>query len=119
MTTFRLIPFPYHGALDMITGLATMVLPFALGMSPAAAVTGVVIGALLVGLALAGVVDDAGRTSLPVSAHHAADYGIAIGLFGAAALFGLANEMTALLGFGAIALAQLAVNLNTRYSLRA
>ena len=119
MTTFRLIPFPLHGALDMVTGLSAMIAPFVLGFGPAGTIVGILVGSMLVGLALYGVLDDAGRPALPVAAHHAADYGIAIGLFGVAALLGFAGDLAAAAGLGTIAAAQLAINLTTRYSLRA
>ena len=114
MTALRLIPLPVHSVVEMLAGLALMVLPYALGMGPAALIVGPVIGALLMGLALQ-IVDVGGTSS--VSGHHAADFGIALGLAGASLVFAAVDGPAALL-FGAAALAQLALNLTTRYTAR-
>jgi hypothetical protein len=98
----------------MLTGLALMVLPFALGLSTAGMLAGALVGALVVGLALQTV--DVGRGT-SVSAHHAADLGVAVGLGAAAVVFGAAGDVAGLL-FGGAALVQLALNLTTRYTLR-
>jgi hypothetical protein len=120
MTALRLISLPMHGALEMFVGLTTMAAPFVLGFSPAGAFVGVVVGALLVGLALAASAPaGAGRQPLPVASHYAFDYGLATGLIGAAAVVGLAGDRAAAVFFAAAALAQVALNLTTRYSARA
>jgi hypothetical protein len=98
----------------MLSGMALMVVPFALGLSTAGMLAGVVVGALIVGLALQAL--DVGRTT-SVSAHHAADLGVAVGLGGAAVVFGAAGDPAGLV-FGGAALVQLALNLTTRYALR-
>jgi hypothetical protein len=113
MTALRLVPLPLHSALEMLVGLVLIGAPFALGLGSAALVSGVVVGALIAGLALQTV--EPGRTS--IVAHHAADHGIAIGLAGAAIVFAAVDGTAALL-FGAAALAQLALNLTTRYTTR-
>src|SRR4051794_27987693 len=119
MTALRLISLPVHGAVEMVVGLFTMAAPVALGLSPAAAVFGVVIGALIVGLSLSSTGSDAdGRRTLTISAHHAFDYGIAVGLLGAAAVIGIAGDSIAAVVFAFAALAQLSLNLVTRYSAR-
>jgi hypothetical protein len=120
MTALRLISLPVHGALELAVGFFTMAAPVALGLSPAAAVIGVVTGALVVGLALSSTGAEAdGRRTLPIAAHHAFDYGVALGLLGAAAVIGLAGDGLAASVFAVSALAQLALNLTTRYSQRA
>ena len=111
MTALRLVSLSTHSALELMLGLAVMVLPFALGLSAAAMVAGVAIGALLVGLAL----QAADGHPYSVSAHHAADNGIAIGLAGAAVLVASVDGPAAVL-FGAAAAVQLLLNLTTRYS---
>ena len=118
MTAIRLIPLPLHGAFQMAAGLATMVAPFVLGFEPAATLIGFVVGAVLVGVALASVTDERGQLSVHISTLHAADYGLAIGLLGAAAIVALDGDQVAGLTFGALACLQLALNLMTRYSLR-
>jgi hypothetical protein len=115
MTAGRLIPLPTHAAMEMVLGLTLMVAPFLAGLTTAGIVAGVVIGALVVGLALQAVVDDG--SGLPLSAHRAADVGIALGLAGAAIVMAPADTAATVL-FGAVALAQLALVTATRYGHR-
>src|SRR3954463_14384908 len=120
MTALRLISMPVHGALEMLVGLTTMAAPFVFGFTPAGAIIGVSVGALLVGLALAtSAPEGAGRHPVSIASHYAFDFGLATGLTGAAAVVGIAGDRPAALFFAAAALAQLALNLTTRYSLRA
>ena len=119
MTAFRIIPLQAHGALELLVGLLTMVAPFALGFEPAGTVLAVCVGAALVGLALGSTTDERGVPALPVATHHAADYGIAIGLGASAVLFAVTGDDVAGVTLAAIAAAQLALNLSTRYSARA
>lgn len=118
MTAFRLIPMQLHSAFQMATGLATMTAPFVLGFQPAGTLVGVLIGAVLVGVALSSVVDDTGHTAIPVSSLHAADYGLAIGLLGAAGVVAVAGDKVAGIAFAVLATMQFALNITTRYSLR-
>ena len=118
MTAIRLIPLQLHGAVQMATGLATLAAPFALGFDPAATIVAVVVGAVLVGVALASTTDERGQISVHVATLHAADYGLAFGLYGAAAVVALAGDQVAGITFAALATMQLALNLTTRYSLR-
>ena len=113
MTALRLLPLPMHSALEMLVGLMLIGAPFALGLSTPALVAGVVVGALVTGIALQAV----GPGPFSISAHHAADHGIALGLTGAAIVFAPADTPAALM-FGAAAVAQLALNLTTRYTMR-
>lgn len=118
MTALRLVPLPIHGALEMLGGLVLMIAPFFLGFGAAASVVGVVVGALAVGLALQSI--DTGRAGdrVVLTGHHAADYGLALGLLGAAAVVGIAGDGIAATFFGAMAIAQLLLNATTRYSVR-
>ena len=118
MTAIRLIPLSLHGALQMATGMATMASPFVLGFGPAASLIAVVVGAVLVGVALASVTDEQGHIAVHISTLHAADYGLAIGLFGAAAIVAADGDQIAGITFAVLAALQLALNLTTRYSLR-
>ena len=113
MSALRLLPLPIHSALEMLVGLVLISAPFALGLSTPALVAGVFIGALVAGLGLQTMDPDTSS----VTAHHAADHGIALGLAGAAIVFTGVDASAALL-FGAAALAQLALNLTTRYTAR-
>jgi len=114
MTAFRLISLPAHGALELLAGLVTMVAPFLFGFTPAGTVAAVVIGALIVGLALAAASNEQG--SLPISAHFAFDRGLVIGLVGGSVLIGLAGDAGAALFFALTGAALLALSLTTRYS---
>ncbi len=119
MTAVRLIPLPVHAALRMATGLLTMLAPFVAGFEAPAMIMAVLVGAIVTGVSLSAVVDDAGRTALPVSALHALDYGLVLGLLAVAAILGLDGDTTAASVLTAIALVQLVGNLLTKYSLRA
>ena len=114
MTAIRLLPLATHSALELLLGMALIAAPFALGLSTPAMVAGVVIGAVLVGLALQAV--DPG-TYHSVAAHHAADHGLALGLAAAAALL-WTTDATAGILFGLAAVLQVSLNLTTRYTAR-
>jgi hypothetical protein len=111
MTALRLISLPLHGAAEMAIGLITLAAPFALGLGAAATVVAVAVGALTVGLALTTIDDH----RLRVGTHHASDYGLALGVAIAAVALALAGADGAFY-FAALAAAQLALNLTTRYS---
>ena len=116
MTALRLVSLPTHAALEMLLGLALMAAPFVLGTSIVGAVAGVVVGALVVGTALQSI-DAGGRPPLAVAAHHAADFGLVIGMAAGAGVLAL-EDRTAAAMFGVAALAQLVLNLTTRYTQR-
>ena len=63
----RSISLPAHSALELMGGLALLAGPFILGAGPAGLVAAVSLGAVLIGLALAG------PDSLPLAAHQAFD----------------------------------------------
>jgi hypothetical protein len=116
MTAFRLISLPAHGAMELLIGLALMASPFVLGLTPGATVFMVLVGAVVAGLALGAAVGDTG--SIDIAAHYSFDLALAIGLLGAGLVFALAGDGPAggvLLGAG---VAQLGLNLTTRYSAR-
>lgn len=118
MTAIRLIPLPIHSALRMATGLLTMLVPFLAGFGAPAMVMSVLVGALVTGVALCGVVEEDGRTALPVSTLHTLDYGLVLGLFGVAAVVAIDGDATAGGILLAIAVVQFVGNLLTKYSLR-
>jgi hypothetical protein len=85
----RSISLPLHSALELLGGLALLAGPFLLGAGPAGLVAGISLGALLVGMALAG------PDALPVSAHQSFDLmlvaalvGVGLGLAGSGELAG-------------------------------
>src|SRR3954466_7618235 len=116
MTVFRLISLPFHGALELAIGLATMVAPFALGFGAAGTVVGVVVGALVVGLALGAAVAETG--TIDIAAHYAYDVGLALGLLGAGVVLAISGDTPAAVWFLSASAAQLALNVTTRYSVR-
>jgi hypothetical protein len=78
----RSISLSLHSALELLGGLALLVGPFLLGAGPAGLVAGVALGALVVGMALAG------PDALPLSAHQSFDLMLVAALAGGG--FGLA-----------------------------
>jgi hypothetical protein len=116
MTAFRLISLPVHGALELMLGLALMAAPFALGFGAAGTLTAVVVGALIVGLALGAAMADGG--TIDVTAHHAYDLGLILGLLGAGVALAFGGDGAAAFAFLTAAAAQLALNVTTRYTAR-
>jgi hypothetical protein len=117
MTFLRLIPLALRSGLLMIAGTALIAVPFALELDPAALVTGVAVGGIMVALGLAGT-DSSGRGTLPVSAQAIYDRGIALGLVLVAVMFAIADQLEAALVFGVAGVAALVVTSITRYSAR-
>jgi hypothetical protein len=115
MTAARLISPGVRSSLMVATGCALMLVPFVVGLSVAATVTGFVVGTLAVALGLAGT-EAQGRGTLPVSAYAVYDRGLALGLLLTAAIFGLNDQRAELLVFGAAGLGALVVALATIYS---
>ncbi len=113
----RFIPLPTHTALEMLVGLALGAAPFALGLSTAAAFTGVILGVLIVGLALQ-TLDVDGSGTIHVAAHHAADLGLALGLGLAGAVMASTGDAIAAALFAGAAGLQLVLILATRYTAR-
>ena len=113
MTVFRGISLSAHGAVEILLGLATMVAPFLFGFSTAGAIAALLIGMTLVGAALSTV--DA--RSINVAALHAFDHAVAIAILGAALALGiLAGDRHATAYLAAVAVAQLGLNMSTRYT---
>jgi hypothetical protein len=111
MTALRLISLPLHGAFELLTGTVALVAPFALGFTPAGTVVAILIGVCAVGLAF-----DAAQEPSQLSAHLAADYGIALGAVLVAVPLALSGDAAAALFLGAVGLVQLTLNALTRYS---
>jgi hypothetical protein len=114
MTALRPVSLPTHSALELLVGLALIGAPFALGLSTPALVAGVIVGAIVAGLALQAI--DPDRTT-SVRAHHAADHGLALGLAFGAIVMATVDGLGAIL-FGTAALVQLVLTLTTRYTAR-
>lgn len=117
MSNSRHLTLATRSALLMTAGLGLIAMPFVLAMGTAALVSGVLIGAVMVALALAGT-DAGGRGTLSATAQAEYDRGIAVGLVLAAAAFGIAGEAQAAVLFGIAGLATVLVTTVTRYSAR-
>jgi hypothetical protein len=115
MTVSRLISPAFRSGLLTAGGTGLIVAPLFLGLAPAAIVTGMVVGAVAVALALAGTDADS-RGTLPLSAQAVYDRGLALGLMVTALIFGFAGEMGAFLLFAIAGLGALIVTSITRYS---
>src|SRR5918997_352031 len=114
MTVARLISIDTRSGLLVGLGAAILFAPIALGLSAAAMVVGITIGALAIGLGLAGTAPS-GRGTIPVSAHMAYDAGLAFGLLLAAAAFALTGEPAAGGLFAGAGVLQLTLSATTRY----
>ena len=117
MTVARLISPALRSGLMISVGTTLMMVPVVVGMSPAAVVTGIAIGALQVSLGIAGT-GTQGRGTLPISAQAVYDRGMALGLLMVGLLFGIVGDRASLALFGAAGLAALIVTVTTRYSVR-
>jgi hypothetical protein len=109
------VPYPLHAALELVTAIALIAVPFAIGLSIDATITAGILGLVLFGLAVSATASD-GRGTLPISAHATYDAAVALVLVGAAIVFGLAGEVPALVFLLAAGIAQLTLNGFTRYS---
>ena len=109
------VSYALHAALELITAVALIATPFAIGLSVNATITAAAIGILLFGLAVSAT-DSDGRGTLPISAHATYDAAIALVLVGAAVVFGLLGEVPALALLLAAGVAQLTLNGFTRYA---
>jgi hypothetical protein len=97
-------------------GALLIALPLAIGMSHAAAATGLAVGVLATALGLAGTADT-GRGTLPLSTQHAYDPGLGVGLLLAALVFGVGGEWAATGLFLALGAVVLVLTSTTRYTL--
>jgi hypothetical protein len=116
MTAFRLISLPTHGAVELTLGVALMAAPFVLGFGAAGTLVGLVVGALIVGLALQAAVADTG--TVDIAAHRAYDVGLTFGLIGAGLLLAVSGDARAAVVLLAVAAVQLGLNATTRYTAR-
>ncbi|MBA2504730.1 MAG: hypothetical protein H0V29_02160 [Thermoleophilaceae bacterium] len=115
MTLSRVIPLPVHAAVELATGVALMASPFVFAFGPAGMISAIVLGAALVGLALT-VADSGERGSLPLRAHHAYDFGLALSIGLGAVALGIAGDPIAFGVLAVVALVEVLLTTNTRYS---
>ena len=117
MRRSNLLTIQAHAALELAIGASLIVLPFALGLSPASVIVGVALGGLIAGLALAGA-EPASRGGLPLLAHAAYDRALGTAVAGAGIALGLADGPRPLILFLAAGLAELTLTVSTSYSER-
>jgi hypothetical protein len=117
MSASRKVSPALRSGLVLAAGAVLIVAPLALGLSPAAAATGLAVGVLAIALALAGTADS-GRGTLPVSTQAAYHAGLGVGLLLAALAFGIAGQLGSLVLFGAVGLVILAITSTTRNTVR-
>ena len=83
----RSISLPLHSALELLGGLMLLAGPFLIGAAPAGLVAGVSLGAVVVGMALAG------PDALPISAHQSLDLTLVAAMAGGAVGLGLSGDL--------------------------
>ncbi|MFN2616734.1 MAG: hypothetical protein ABR581_06360 [Thermoleophilaceae bacterium] len=110
----RRLNIALRSSLLIAAGTALIAVPAFADLSVAALLSGVCAGALAVALGLAGTADT-GRGTLPASTQGFYDRALGGGLLILAVAFGLSGQRGALLLFGAVGLATLAVATMTRY----
>ena len=104
-----------HAALEMVAAPAIMVAPFLLGLSTAATVVAVSIGALLLGLSLQ---LEAPSRTVPLTAHAGFDYAVAAFAVAGGVAVGLATgEWYATAFLAGVGAAQVALTATTRFSM--
>jgi hypothetical protein len=115
MSRSHVITHATRAALLIAAGSALIAGPFVLGLDAAPLVTGVIVGALAIGLGLAGT-EPGARGSLPLTTQAVYDRGLALGLMLSAIIFALSGEPEAMALFAAAGLAALVMTSVTRYS---
>jgi hypothetical protein len=115
MTVLRLISPGARAGLLVTAGIGLIAGPVLVEAGTAALITGLVLGALAIELGVAGTASE-GRGTLPISAHAVYDRALALGLFVAAAIFGMTGETNAAPVFAGAGALALVVTSITRYS---
>jgi uncharacterized membrane protein YgaE (UPF0421/DUF939 family) len=115
MSRSSVIQHALRGGLLVIAGSALIGVPFILGLDAAPLITGVLVGALTIGLGVAGT-EPGTRGSLPLSSQAVYDRGLALGLIVSAVLFALFGEYEATALFAVAGVAALIMTSVTRYS---
>jgi hypothetical protein len=105
----RSISLPLHSALELLGGLALLAGPFLLGAAPAGLVAGVSLGALLVGLALAG------PDALPITAHQSFDLMLVAALAGGGLALAVSGDLAGGLVLAVVGALQLTLVSLTRW----
>jgi hypothetical protein len=114
MSVTRTIPLPIHAGLEAFAAPAIMAAPFALGLSTIATGVAVVVGAVLLGSALALMGTE--RT-VSLSAHAGSDYALAYVSIAGAIAAGLAGDLTGTVFLAGVGAAMLVLTATTRFSI--
>ena len=117
MSDSRLLSPSLRSGLMVALGTLLVIGPVVIGLSTAAASTGLLVGAATVALGLAGT-EDAGRGTIPVSSQAVFDAGLALGLLLTAVAFALADSFGDAGFFALMGLTAGVLTARTRYTLR-
>lgn len=115
MTAARLISPDTRSALLVALGATLLAIPFVVGLSLAAVAAGIVVGAVVLGLGLAGTAPS-GRGTIPLSTQKGFDQGLVIGLLLSSFAFAFVGDSAAALLYGLTGSIQLFITAVTRYS---
>jgi hypothetical protein len=105
----RSISLSLHSALELLSGLMLLAGPFLIGAAPAGLVAGVSLGAVLVGIALAG------PDALPVTAHQSFDLMLVAAMAGGALGLGVSGDLAGGLVLAVVGALQLTLVSLTRW----
>ena len=105
----RSISLPLHSALELLAGLMLLAGPFLIGAAPAGLVAGVSLGAVLIGIALAG------PEALPLSAHQSFDLMLVAALAGGGLGLALSGDLAGGLVLAVVGALQLTLVSLTRW----
>ncbi len=114
MSVTRAIPLPIHAGLEAFAAPAIMAAPFALELSSIATGVAVVVGAVLLGSAIALMGTE--RT-VSLSAHAGSDYALAYVTVAGAIVAGLAGDLTGMIFLAGVGTAMLVLTATTRFSI--
>lgn len=113
MSVTRTIPLSIHAGLEAFAAPVIMAAPFALGLSAIAAGVAVVVGAVLLGSAIALMGTE--RT-VSLSAHAGSDYALAYVAVAGAIVAGLAGDVLGMVFLAGVGTAMLLLTATTRFS---
>ncbi len=108
-TVTRSISLPLHSALELLGGLALLAGPFLIGAAPAGLVAGVSLGAVLIGIALAG------PEALPLSAHQSFDLMLVAAMVGGGLGLAISGDLAGGLVLAVVGALQLTLVSLTRW----
>jgi hypothetical protein len=109
------IPRSVHGIIEYLAGIAFIVVPLILFESGVATGVSIVVGVILIVVAATTHGSTSIIDQIPVPAHVALDFALAIFLIAAPFLFGFRDETEPLAFFIAIGIAHLLITIGTRF----